>query len=100
MQETIAQLEKKQKEAGTYTGYFKIDGEYYCLDENGKPRTGDITLTVNGVSNQYYFEENSTIPGRMFHEGWRQVIDSKGNVGSITAWALILRISVNIISVV
>ena len=78
VQETIAQLEKKQKEAGTYTGYFKIDGEYYCLDENGKPRTGDITLTVNGVSNQYYFEENSTIPGRMFHEGWRQVIDSKG----------------------
>ena len=78
VQETIAQLEKKQKEAGTYTGYFKINGEYYCLDENGKPRTGDITLTVNGVSNQYYFEENSTIPGRMFHEGWRQVIDSKG----------------------
>ena len=78
VQETIAQLEKKQKEAGTYTGYFKINGEYYCLDENGKPRTGDITLTVNGVSNQYYFEENSTIPGRMFHEGWRQVIESKG----------------------
>ena len=78
VQETIAQLEKKQKEAGTYTGYFEINGEYYCLDENGKPRTGDITLTVNGVSNQYYFEENSTIPGRMFHEGWRQVIDSKG----------------------
>lgn len=78
VQETIAQLEKEQKEAGTYTGYFKINDEYYCLDENGKPRTGDITLTVNGVSNQYYFEENSTIPGRMFHEGWRQVIDSKG----------------------
>lgn len=78
VQETIAQLEKEQKEAGTYTGYFKINGEYYCLDENGKPQTGDITLTVNGVSNQYYFEENSTIPGRMFHEGWRQVIDSKG----------------------
>ena len=78
VQETIAQLENEQKEAGTYTGYFKINGEYYCLDENGKPRTGDITLTVNGVSNQYYFEENSTIPGRMFHEGWRQVIDSKG----------------------
>ena len=56
VQETITQLEKKQKEAGTYTGYFKIDGEYYCLDENGKPRTGDITLTVNGVSNQYSFD--------------------------------------------
>lgn len=76
--ETVAQLEAKEKAAGTYTGYFHINGEYYCLDSNGKPRTGEITLTVNGVSNDYYFEPDSTIPGRMFHEGWRRADDSKG----------------------
>lgn len=76
--ETIASLEQKAKADGTYTGYFKINGEYYCLDENGKPRTGDITLTVNGESNLYYFEKTGTIPGRMFHEGWRRADDAKG----------------------
>ena len=76
--ETIEALDAKAKANGTYTGYFKIDGEYYCLDKNGKPRTGDITLTVNGESNLYYFEETSAIPGRMFHEGWRRVDDAKG----------------------
>ena len=30
--ETIAQLEAKAKAAGTYTGYFKINEDYYCLD--------------------------------------------------------------------
>lgn len=43
VQETITQLEKKQKEAGTYTGYFKIDGEYYCLDENWENRGQEIS---------------------------------------------------------
>ncbi len=68
---TVAQLEAEQKANGTYTGYFKIGNDYYCLDANGKPRTGNITLTVKGVSNLYYFEKDSNIPGRMFHEGWR-----------------------------
>lgn len=75
---TVEQLEKEAKAADTYTGYFKIDDEYYCLDKDGKPRTGDITLTVNGESNLYYFEEDSIIPGRMFHEGWRRADDEKG----------------------
>lgn len=76
--ETVGELETKAKANGTYTGYFKINGEYYCLDKNGTPRTGDITLVVNGESNLYYFEKTGTIPGRMFHEGWRRVDDSKG----------------------
>ena len=76
--ESIESLEQKAKANGTYTGYFKIDDEYYCLDKNGKPKTGDITLVVDGVSNLYYFEETSTIPGRMFHEGWRRADGTKG----------------------
>lgn len=69
--ETVTQLEAAQKANGTYTGYFKIENEYYSLKADGTPRTGNVTLTVNGVSNLYYFEKDSTIPGRMFHEGWR-----------------------------
>lgn len=71
--ETVKQLEEKAKAAGTYTGYFGINGEYYCLDEDGKPKTGEITITVNGVSNLYYFQPAATageIPGKMYHDGW------------------------------
>lgn len=77
--ETVAELEKKAQNAGTYTGYFEINGEYYCLDENGTPKTGNVTITVNGVSSRYYFEPESTIPGRMFHEGWRCIPNAKGD---------------------
>ncbi len=77
--ETIAQLEAKAKAAGTYTGYFKINEDYYCLDSEGKPQTGEITLTVNGESNLYYFDPaSSDIPGKMFHNGWLRSDTTKG----------------------
>ena len=78
VKETISTLVKEAKAAGTYIGYFAINGEYYCLDKNGKPQTGNVTITVNGVSSRYYFEKDSTIPGRMFHEGWKQIEGRKG----------------------
>ena len=67
---TVSYLEEKEKAAGTYTGYFEINGKYYCLDANGKPKTGEITITANGETNLYYFDPASTIPGEMFHNGW------------------------------
>ena len=67
---TVSYLEEKAKAAGTYTGYFEINGKYYCLDANGKPKTGEITITANGETNLYYFDPASTIPGEMFHKGW------------------------------
>lgn len=67
---TVSYLEEKAKAAGTYTGYFEINGKYYCLDANGKPKTGEITITANGETNLYYFDPASTIPGEMFHNGW------------------------------
>ena len=77
--ETVAQLEEKAKAAGTYTGYFKINEDYYCLDSEGRPQTGEITLTVNGQSNLYYFDPaSSDIPGKMFHNGWLRSDTSKG----------------------
>lgn len=75
---SISELKKQALSAGTYTGYFAINGEYYCLNDSGKPKTGNVTITVNGNSARYYFEADSEIPGRMFHEGWRCVQSSKG----------------------
>ena len=72
---TVEQLNENAKKQNTYTGYFKINGEYYCLDEKGTPRTGEIKLTVNGVSNKYYFQpaaNGQEIPGKMFHNGWKE----------------------------
>ena len=44
---TTAQLDEAAKANNTYTGYYKINDVYYCLDENGTPRIGDVTLSDN-----------------------------------------------------
>lgn len=77
---TVAELNKIYEQTGKYTGYFKINDEYYCLEKDGTPRTGDITITVGTSSAKYYFEpgEDGEIPGRMFHEGWRTAQGSRG----------------------
>ena len=74
---TTAQLDEAAKANNTYTGYYKINDEYYCLDENGTPRTGNVTLTVNGVAAQYYFQPAETdqeIPGKMYRDGWKSFV--------------------------
>ena len=79
----VSQLNKTAKANNTYTGYFKIKGEYYCLDAKGAPRTGNITLKVNGVSSKYYFQPASSadeIPGKMFHDGWLKLKGKKGEL--------------------
>ena len=78
---TVAQLDEAAKAQNTYTGYFKINDEYYCLDEKGTPRTGDVTLTVNGTAAQYYFmpaESENDIPGKMFRDGWKKFDTASG----------------------
>ena len=76
---TVAELDENAKAQNTYTGYFKINEDYYCLDSEGKPQTGEITLTVNGESNLYYFDPaSSDIPGKMFHNGWLRSDTTKG----------------------
>ena len=78
---TTAQLDEAAKANNTYTGYYKINDEYYCLDENGTPRTGDVTLTVNGVAAQYYFQPAETdqeIPGKMYRDGWKSFAGTAG----------------------
>lgn len=65
-----------------YTGYYGIDGSYYCLDTNGVPQVGDITLS--GVKNpgKYYFQETAGengIKGAMQRSSWRCKDTAKGS---------------------
>ena len=84
---------KPPKANNTYTGYYKINDEYYCLDENGTPRTGDVTLTVNGGSctvlnfqpaeTDRKFQERCTVmDGRVLQE---QPVSS-GNIMIPVSW--------------
>ena len=69
----VSKLDQEYQAQGKYTGYYLIDGNYYCLDENGVPRTGMIQLTTNGTASTYYFQEEKDahgIAGKMFHGGW------------------------------
>ena len=78
---TISRLEETAKAQNTYTGYFKINNEYYCLDSNGTPKTGEVQLNVNGTAFQYYFQpaaDASEIPGKMLKNGWAKFDTAKG----------------------
>ena len=57
------------------TGYLSVNGKYYCLEDDGTPRTGFIG--ING--SKYFFDPASEIPGEMFMGGWRCMgTNSKG----------------------
>ena len=62
---SVAYMNEKYKNQG----YLKINGQYYCLKNDGTPRTG--LFKING--SMYYFEPDSSIPGRMWREGWKKV---------------------------
>lgn len=64
-----------------YTGYYEIDNEYYCLDENGAPRTGEVVLNVNETLATYYFDptpDAQGITGKMLRNGWTCINDANG----------------------
>ena len=55
-------------------GYFEINGAYYALDKNGKPRTGLVYL--NKIP--YYFQPDTFPAGQMFMAGWQKFDLPKG----------------------
>ncbi len=55
-------------------GYFEINGAYYVLDKNGKPRTGLVYL--NKIP--YYFQPDTFPAGQMFMAGWQKFDLPKG----------------------
>lgn len=79
---TVTQLDEIGRQTGTYTGYYKAGSDYYCLEADGTPRTGEITLTVGSSSAKYYFQPAAganDIPGKMYYKGWLKVKGQKGD---------------------
>lgn len=79
---TVSQVDALYKQEGKYTGYYKIGNDYYCLKEDGTPRTGEITLKAGSSSAKYYFQPAATegeIPGKMYYKGWFTHKTSKGD---------------------
>lgn len=77
---SMAKLKESRVNAGTYDGYYNINGDSYCLDDNGVPRVGDVELTDVRKPGKYYFQPAGSdgIPGKMFREGWLQTETTKG----------------------
>lgn len=79
MEVSVAQL---KKESG-FKGYFSINGDYYYLDDNGRPYVGEKTITAaeGTMTGDYLFlpaAENG-IPGKMCVEGWHKDTAEKGD---------------------
>ncbi|HJB29405.1 MAG TPA: L,D-transpeptidase family protein [Candidatus Blautia faecavium] len=78
---TMAELKEIREAAGTYTGYYNINGYYYCMDENGVPRLGDVVIEDGTKPGTYYFQETpgeNGIAGAMLRSQWHYRETSKG----------------------
>ena len=78
---TMAELDSQYKSMKKYVGYYKINGEYYCLKSDGTPKTGDVTIKLDNKSYVYYFQPAANaqdIPGKMFYSGWHCVKNKYG----------------------
>lgn len=58
---------KSMNDKNKKVGYLKINGKYYCLKDDGTPKTGFIGI----YGSKYFFDPKSKIPGQMFMGGWR-----------------------------
>ena len=77
----MAELKEIREAAGTYTGYYNINGYYYCMDENGVPRLGDVVIEDGTKPGTYYFQETpgeNGIAGAMLRSQWHYRETSKG----------------------
>lgn len=86
---SMTELKTARIKAGTYNGYYDTNNnenliQDYCLDDNGKPKTGIVKITEGRFPGEYYFIEaersSNGIPGAMLRGGWAKVKDSKGVV--------------------
>lgn len=78
---SVEELKAINLEKGTYKGYYGIDGEYYCLDENGSPITGDVEIEEGTAPGKYYFQEEPGIngmTGQMVRGQWHHRTTSIG----------------------
>ena len=78
---SVEELKVIREASGNYTGYYTINGENYCLDENGTPRTGDMEIKDGVKPGTYYFQETpgeNGIAGAMLKNQWHSRTTSKG----------------------
>ena len=78
---SVEELKVIREASGNYTGYYTINGEDYCLDENGTPRTGDVEIKDGVKPGTYYFQETpgeNGIAGAMLKNQWHSRTTSKG----------------------
>ena len=78
---SVEELKVIREASGNYTGYYTINGENYCLDENGTPRTGDVEIKDGVKPGTYYFQETpgeNGIAGAMLKNQWHSRTTSKG----------------------
>jgi glucan-binding YG repeat protein len=79
---TVQELRTANLAKGTYRGYYKINGSYYALKDNGVPRTGDYEITEGIRTGLYYFypEKNADgYPGAMAVATWVHIKNDKGD---------------------
>lgn len=70
---SVAELRTINLNNNKYTGYYKINGGIYCLDANGKPKTGEVKITEGNAQGTYYFSPKAGtngIPGNMVKSKW------------------------------
>lgn len=78
---SVAELKEINLDKGTYTGYYSIEGSYYCLDEDGAPIVGDVEITEGTKPGDYYFQETTGengIAGAMLRGQWHHRTTDKG----------------------
>lgn len=78
---SMAELKEIREGQGNYTGYYNINGVYYCLDDQGVPRVGDVEIKEGTKPGKYYFQETpgeNGIAGAMLRSQWHYRETSKG----------------------
>lgn len=69
---SVTELKEQEIAAGTYVGYYKINGSYYALKSSGVPRTGTYQITEGNKKGEYFFSTTVTngIKGAMVRGSW------------------------------
>lgn len=78
---SVSELRASKQKSGTWVGYFKIDGSYYALKDDGTPRTSDYEITDGNKPGLYYFypkKNEKGYPGAMAVSTWVKIVNSNG----------------------
>lgn len=78
---SVNRLKEIGMKNNSYTGYYHIGKYVFCLNEDGTPKTGDVTIKEGSAPGNYYFRPEKTpegYPGAMAKNTWVKVVDENG----------------------